>query len=64
MKKRILITISFIVDEDNVAGARKFQDTLSGFLHQLKRDFNGDIQSFDGRLETSDAEEQPKAVSK
>lgn len=53
MKKKIDISISFIVDEDNEAGVKKFHDTLAGFNNQLKQDFNGEIEEFRGQLDVS-----------
>lgn len=52
--KEVTVTFRMVVDEDNIDGARKFHDTLAGFIHQLKRDFNDDLKHSEGRIDFAD----------
>lgn len=51
MKKKIVISISFIVDEENQEGVRKFHDAIAAFNDQLKADFDDDVQDFKGQID-------------
>jgi len=52
--KEIKVAIHFVVNEDNIEGVNRFAESLAGFNHQLKRDFNDDIKSFEGKIDVVD----------
>lgn len=57
MKKRINITMSFVVDEENKPGLSKFHLTLSKCIDMFKADFNGEVSNPQGGVTIEDYED-------
>lgn len=57
--KQVTVTFRMVVDETNIDGAKKFHDTLAGFVHQLKRDFNDDLKHTEGQISFADYDGTP-----